>query len=310
MDIKHYMNEVGQRARKASRAMAKADTAAKNHALSLIAAAIRRDADALRAANRLDLDAARANGLADAMLDRLSDAFQQQRNFVQVVSHELRTPLAALRGNIDVMLMETQPDRQTAETLQRMSAELDRLIRLASNLLYMAHADAGRPIDVRPVELDALCLEVVHQTNHLRPGTKIRLDEVDQVSVSGDRDLLKQMLLNLADNALKYTSEGSEVAVRLRQHDEWASIEVTDSGPGIPAEELPRIFERQYRGSNRNGRSGSGAGIGLAISQWIARVHGGRIDVASIVGTGSTFTVFLPIIRAGLLPSRFTEVAT
>jgi two-component system, OmpR family, sensor kinase len=239
----------------------------------------------------------------DAMLDRLSEAFQQQRNFVQDVSHELRTPLAALRGNIDVMLMETQHDRQTIETLQRMSAELDRLIRLASNLLYMAHADAGRPIDFRPVELDALCLEVVHQTIHLRPGTKIRLDEVDQVSVSGDRDLLKQMLLNLADNALKYTSEGSEVAVRLRQHDEWASIEVTDSGPGIPPEELPRIFERQYRGSNRNGRSGSGAGIGLAISQWIARVHGGRIDVTSMLGTGSTFTVFLPNIHTGLLPS-------
>jgi two-component system OmpR family sensor kinase len=230
----------------------------------------------------------------DAMLDRLSDAFQQQRDFVQDVSHELRTPLAALRGNVDVLLMDNALDKETRVTLGRMSSELERLIRLSSNLLYLAHAEAGRTLGQRAVDLDALCLEVFRQAKDLRPEVRLRLGHQDQVSVVGDRDLIKQLCLNLVDNGLKYTKEGGEVTLSLYRDKSWARIVVNDTGPGISPADLPHIFERRYQGPTHLGRRGGGAGIGLAISDWIARAHGGRIEVNSEVGKGSTFTVFLP----------------
>lgn len=230
----------------------------------------------------------------DVMLDRLSAAFLQQRNFVMDVSHELRTPLTALRGGLDVMLMSEDLDADTREQLQRMSQEVSRLIRLTSNLLYLAHADAGRGLVQRPVELDDLCVEVARQAKDLRPEVRFRLKHEDSVTVMGDRDLLKQLILNLVDNGLKYTPAGGEVTLSLQRDGGWAQVSVTDSGPGISAQEIPHIFERYYRGEGSGARSGSGAGIGLAISQWVAVSHGGRIDVESEVGKGSTFTVRLP----------------
>jgi signal transduction histidine kinase len=144
----------------------------------------------------------------DAMLARLEHAFQDQRNFVLDVSHDLRTPLAALRGNIDVLLMSDSLDTETRAQLEHMSAETGRLIRLTTNLLYMASADSGRQAERRPVELDVVCLEVYRQVKDLRADVGVRNE--DQLTVMGDRDLLKQMLLNLAENAVKYSQrEGS-----------------------------------------------------------------------------------------------------
>jgi two-component system OmpR family sensor kinase len=228
----------------------------------------------------------------DAMLVRLDTAFQQQRNFVLDMSHELRTPLATLRGNIDVLMLRTDLDADTRAWLERMSAEVSRLIRLTSNLLYMAHAEAGRALDRRPVELDVLCLEVYRQTKGLRPDVKYRLGREEQVTVAGDRDLLKQVLLNLVDNSLKYTPADGEVTLSISTDDSRAVVEVTDTGPGIDPEELPHIFKRFYRGERS--RSG-GAGIGLAIADWIVKAHGGEVQVASEVGKGSVFTVLLPL---------------
>ena len=231
----------------------------------------------------------------DAMLDRLNAAFQQQRNFVLDVSHELRTPLTALRGNLDVLLMHEGLEAEARAQLERMSMEVGRLIRLTSNLLYLAHVDAGRGLDRRPVAMDDLCLEVYRQAKDLRPEVRLRLGGEDQVAVMGDRDLLKQLILNLVDNGLKYTPPGGEVTLSLYAEDSWARIEVKDTGPGIPPEDLPHIFDRYYRGAGSGGRGGSGAGIGLAITEWVARAHGGRIEVDSEVGKGSTFTVHLPL---------------
>ncbi len=238
----------------------------------------------------------------DAMLDRLNAAFQQQRNFVLDVSHELRTPLTALRGNLDVLLMHEALEAEARAQLERMSLEVGRLIRLTSNLLYLAHVDAGRGLDRRPVAMDDLCLEVYRQAKDLRPGVRLRLGGEDQVAVMGDRDLLKQLILNLVDNGLKYTPPGGEVTLSLYAEDSWARIEVKDTGPGIPPEDLPHIFDRYYRGAGSGGRGGSGAGIGLAITEWVARAHGGRIEVHSEVGKGSTFTVHLPL-DSGPAPS-------
>jgi len=231
----------------------------------------------------------------DAMLERLDTAFQQQRNFVLDMSHEVRTPLTALRGNIDVLLMDERLDGETRSHLERMSGEVERLIRLTSNLLYMAHADAGRELDRRPVDLDVLCLEVYRQAKDLRPEVKFRWGHEDQVTVTGDRDLLKQLILNLVDNSLKYTPAGGQVTLSLYRGQDEARIVVQDTGPGIDPEQMHLIFQRFYRGADSGRRASGGAGIGLAISDWIAKAHGGRILVESEVGKGSVFTVLLPL---------------
>jgi heavy metal sensor kinase len=233
----------------------------------------------------------------DAMLARLENAFAQQRNFVMDVSHELRTPLTGLRGNLDVMLMDQNLDAESRTQLEKMSNEVGRLIRLTSNLLYLAHAEAGREIAHRPVELDALCLEVIYQARPLRNDVGLRLEHEEQVTISGDRDLLKQLILNLVDNAMKFSHQGGEVCVSLYEKDEAAEVIVADQGPGIPPNQLERIFERLYRGTNSQSTTVGGAGIGLAISRWIARVHGGDIRVESEVGSGSRFIVTLPLNR-------------
>ncbi len=233
----------------------------------------------------------------DAMLGRLESAFAQQRNFVMDVSHELRTPLTALRGNLDVMLMDKSLDAEARTQLEKMSAEVGRLIRLTSNLLYLAHAEAGREIARRPVELDALCLEVIYQARTLRGDVTVRFGHEEQVTVSGDRDLLKQLLLNLVDNAIKYSPDGGEVTVSLFERGDVAEIAVADQGPGIPADQLGKIFERFYRVTNDQSRTMGGAGIGLAISRWIAQAHGGDIRAESDVGNGSRFVVTLPLAR-------------
>lgn len=233
----------------------------------------------------------------DAMLARLESAFAQQRSFVMDVSHELRTPLTALRGNLDVMLMDKNLDPETRSQLEAMSSEVARLIRLTSNLLYLAHAEAGREIARRPVELDALCLEVVHQAQALREDVSVRLDHEAQVTVLGDRDLLKQLVLNLVDNAIKYSPSGSDVAVSLHEAGDCVQIVVADHGPGIPQDQIAQIFERFYRVTGAQSRTVGGAGIGLSISRWIAQAHGGDIRVESDMGSGSRFIVTLPASR-------------
>ena len=229
----------------------------------------------------------------DAMLARLDKAFEERRNFLLDVSHDLRTPLTALKGNLDVMLMGEGLDQETRSQLEGMSAEVGRLMRLTANLLYMADADVGREPQRRPVELDVLCLEVYRQARYLRRDVKLSLGKEDQVTVMGDSDLLKQMILNLVDNGLKYTPAGGRVDLSVLQNGGFAQIVVQDSGPGIPAENLPHIFERFYRGSER-GRKG-GTGLGLAIANWIAGAHGGHIQVESDKDHGSKFTVLLPL---------------
>jgi signal transduction histidine kinase len=195
------------------------------------------------------------------------------------------------------MLMDKSLDAQSRVQLERMSAEVGRLIRLTSNLLYLAHAEAGREIARRPVELDALCLEVIYQARTLRDDVAVRLGHEEQITVSGDRDLLKQLVLNLVDNAIKYSPDGGEVTVSLFERDDVAEIVVADQGPGIPPDQLGKIFDRFYRVSGNQSRTVGGAGIGLAISLWIAEVHGGKIRAESEVGAGSRFIVTLPCAR-------------
>lgn len=250
-------------------------------------------------AHRQPAEVQRLSDTFDAMLERLESSFQQQRNFVLDVAHELRTPLTALRGNIDVLLMDDKLQHDVRLQLERMSTEVARLIRLTTNLLYLALADTGYELDRRPVELDVVCLEVYRLMRDLRPAVKLRLGNEDQVTVVGDRDLLKQLILNLVENGMKYTPEGGKVTLSLHREEERARLVVEDTGRGLSPDEIPHIFSRFYRGDSAGKRGSGGAGIGLAIVDWIVREHRGEVVVDSQQGKGSAFTVYLPLADSG-----------
>jgi two-component system OmpR family sensor kinase len=274
--------------------------------------AVARDIEANDLTRRLDLHGqpVEVQTLADtfnAMLDRLEHSFAQQRSFVLDVSHELRTPLTALRGNLDVLLMDASLPADVRMQVERMSAETGRLIRLAANLLYLAQADTGKQGIMADVELDLLCLEVVQQAVNVRPGVRLRLGHEDQVTVHGDRDLLKQLLLNLVENGLTYTPAGGEVTLSLFRAEDLAVIEVRDTGVGIAPDDLPHIFNRFYRAESTRRRAAGGAGVGLAIVDWVATMHGGTVEVESEPGKGSVFTVHLPLAAAEASASSVSE---
>ncbi len=234
------------------------------------------------------------------MLERLQSLFQTQQRFLADVSHELRTPLAAIRGNLEVLLRGAQEDpNMLQESLADIEREVGRLSRMVADLLTLARAEAGVHLERRPVELDRLLLEVYREARHLAQGVEVRLGSEDQVQVLGDADQLKQLLLNLVDNSLKYTPAGGTVTLSLYRDDSWAYLSVADTGVGIAPQDLPYIFERFYRGGDRRRVRRTGLGLGLAIARWIAQEHGGDIQVESRPGQGSTFTVRLPPLPTG-----------
>jgi two-component system OmpR family sensor kinase len=230
-------------------------------------------------------------------LERLENLFNAQRRFLADVSHELRTPLTVIKGNVGLMRKFGEMDD---ESLSGIESEVDRLTRLVGDLLLLSQAESGRlPLDVKLVELDTVLLEVFQQMRTLAgERLQLRMVEIDQVQVSGDRDRLKQVLLNLVGNALQYTPAGGQVTLALRKTGERAQLVVTDTGPGISPQDLPHIFERFYRGEKSRKRSSStGFGLGLSIAYWIIHNHGGTIEVTSQEGKGTTFCVWLPLAK-------------
>ena len=229
-------------------------------------------------------------------LSRLENLFNTQRRFLADVGHELRTPLTVIKGNVDLMRRIGTMDEETLDSIE---SEVGRLTRLVGDLLLLAQAESGKlPLDRRLVELDTLLLEAMQQMRVLaRDRMQMKLGEIDQVLVCGDSDRLKQVLVNLIGNAIKYTPAGGEVVMSLGKVDGRARLTVTDNGPGIPQEDLPHIFERFYRGekSRTRQREGKGFGLGLSIAYWIVRNHGGQIEVDSRTGQGTTFCVWLPL---------------
>jgi len=187
------------------------------------------------------------------------------------------------------------------ESLTSVEGEVDRLTRLVGDLLLLAQAESGRlPMAMQPVELDTVLLEVFQQM-HTLAGEKIslRITDIDQIEITADRDRIKQVLLNLVGNAVHYTPPGGQVALSLQKRADRARITISDTGPGIPAQDLPHIFERFYRGERSRKRSAgaqsNGFGLGLSIAYWIVRNHGGTIEVDSKEGQGTTFCIWLPI---------------
>jgi len=228
-------------------------------------------------------------------LERLEGLFTSQRRLLADVSHELRTPLTVIKGNVDLMRRMKQLDE---ESLASIDLEAGRLTRLVGGLLLLAQAESGKlSLDLKPVDLDALLLEVF-QEMHILAGGKVRLKvaNIDEMQVLGDRDRLKQVLLNIVANAIQYTPAGGEVILGLSRIGEQARIVIHDTGPGIPKEDLPYIFERFYRAEKARTRSKtSGFGLGLSIAQWIVENHEGTIKVESEEGHGTTFAIWLPL---------------
>ena len=228
-------------------------------------------------------------------LERLERLFNAQRRFLADVSHELRTPLTVIRGNVDLLRRMGGADPMSLDAIQ---SEAERMSRLVGDLLLLAQADAGTlPMARNPVELDTLLLEVYRESQVLAGPVHLTIGDIDQALVTGDRDRLKQLLLNLVSNALKYTPEGGRVTLALTRIKDWARLVVSDTGVGIPPDELPHIFDRFYRVDKARTRTQGGAGLGLAIAQRIAQVHSGRLEAASdgATGRGSTFSLWLPL---------------
>ena len=226
-------------------------------------------------------------------LERLERLFIAQQRLLADVSHELRTPLTSVRGNIDLMRRMGEADPESMSVIQD---EIERMTRLVGDLLLLARADSGGlPIKREPVELDNLLFEVYRQVNILHPTINLEITVVDQVCVLGDSDRLKQLVINLVDNAIKYTPDQGTVSLSLSKDTAWARLEIADTGIGIPPEDLPHIFDRFYRVDKARSRSMGGSGLGLAIAKWIAQAHGGGIKVISGIGQGTTFTITLPL---------------
>jgi two-component system OmpR family sensor kinase len=228
-------------------------------------------------------------------LERLEHIFSSQQRFLADVSHELRTPLTVIKGNVDLMRRMKQVDEESLDTIED---EADRLTRLVGNLLLEAQAESGKlPLTFAPVELDTLLLEVFKEMRILaRDRVNIKLTEIDQISVNGDRDRLKQVLINLVSNAIKYTPRGGDVFLSLGKLGDNARLIVHDTGQGIAKEDIPHIFERFFRAEKSRTRSKtSGFGLGLSISYWIINHHGGRMEVNSQDNQGATFCIYLPI---------------
>ncbi len=227
-------------------------------------------------------------------LARLEGLFTSQQRFLADVSHELRTPLTVIKGNAD-LIRKLGPDD---ESLDSIKDEADRLTRLVGDLLMLAQAESGRlPLNLKAVEIDSLLTEVFQEMRVLAgQKVKLKLIEIDQAVINGDRDRLKQVLINLTSNAIQYTPTGGQVTLAMTKSDSQVFIRVADTGPGIPAKDLPHIFERFYRAEKSRTRSkASGFGLGLSIAYWIVEHHKGKMEVESKEGQGTTFTITLPL---------------
>ncbi|MFZ0544727.1 MAG: ATP-binding protein [Candidatus Promineifilaceae bacterium] len=235
----------------------------------------------------------------NSTLERLEKLFHARQRFLADVSHELRTPLTTIRGNVDLMRRIGEADPEILDVVQE---EVERMSRLVGDLMLLARADTGGlPIQRQSVDLDTLFLDVYRQVRSINHDVQISVEDVDQVCVLGDSDRLKQLILNLVDNAIKYTPAGGKVMMSLSKENGYSQLAVKDTGIGIPAEDLPHIFDRFYRVDKARTRAQGGSGLGLSIAKWIVEAHNGRIEVESVVGEGTTFRVFLPVLK---LPAR------
>ena len=223
------------------------------------------------------------------MLARLQTAFETQRRFVDDAGHELRTPLTIVRGHLE--LLEDDPAERRA-TLELVLDELDRMARLVNDMLMLAKWERPDFLSTAPVDVGVLTDDVLAKAQALGDRGWL-LDARATGAILADRQRVTQALVQLAQNAVQHTEEGDEIGLGTFVGDGEVRLWVRDTGPGIPFEEQQRVFARFYRSSARRGSEGTG--LGLSIVQAIAGAHGGRLELASVPGSGATFTVVLPL---------------
>lgn len=223
---------------------------------------------------------------------QVEQALQAQRRFVADASHELRTPLTTIRGNISLLQREPPIEEEDrVAVLTDMLSECERLIRLVNNLLALARADAGKPLRSEPIAIKPLIEDVSRQAQVLHPERMICYDTLLNLTILGDEDALRQVLVILLDNALKFTPADGRITITTAAENGTATISVIDTGIGVDTAAIPHIFERFYRGDVA--RTGEGAGLGLAIAKTLVEGQHGTLSVHSAVGKGSTFAVTL-----------------
>jgi signal transduction histidine kinase len=233
------------------------------------------------------------------LLARLTEAFARERQFISDASHELKTPLTSINANAQMLLRWGDRDeavrKESLETIVRESADLAGMV---NGMLTLAKADRGDQIPKEPCSLAQIASEVTQNAapRAAEKHLELTFHHNGTPLVYGDPNLLRQLAGNLVDNAIKFSDQGS-VEVAVSSDREWAWIDVTDSGPGIPEAELPHVFERFYRADKARSRTVPGTGLGLAIVRSIARVHGGKAEATRAPRGGARFSVFLPRIQ-------------
>jgi heavy metal sensor kinase len=245
----------------------------------------------------------------NGMIARLEEAFVKQRRFVADASHELRTPLSVIQAESSLVLEKPRDHEQYRRSLEIVSQEVDYMSDVVGKLLVLARSDAhSEQLNVQDIELGGLLAELGQDLEALaqEKGLALNFDPMDALTVRGDRVRLRQLFMNLLDNALRYTPEDGTITVSGVREEDRAVVSITDTGIGIPPEHLPFIFERFYRVDKARTNREGGTGLGLSIAVSIARMHGGTIEVQSEVGTGTTFRVILP--QAGPPPKPPTTI--
>lgn len=242
----------------------------------------------------------RLSSVFNRMMDRLQHLFGVQQRFVADVSHELRTPLTAIQGNLDLIKRYGIQDADD-ESLVAIASEVGRMSRMVDDLLLLARADyGGLKLDLDPLDVDTVVTEAYREAQSLVRGRgkdlTVKMGRFEPVRVNGNADRLKQLLLNLVGNAVKFTPEGGTITLGVSHEGEYAVMRVADTGIGIAEEDLDLIFDRFYQAeSSRANEAGeTGTGLGLSICKWIAEAHGGKIMVESQINRGTTFTIAIP----------------
>jgi two-component system, OmpR family, sensor kinase len=232
------------------------------------------------------------------MLARLEDAIHGSKQFVADASHELRTPLTVMRGELETLVQSGRLTADTRETLGSVLEDVERLREIVDSLFALSRLDAGEaPASWARFDLAELAATTAEQMSLLAEDKDIRVECAAHtaVTVSGDRARLKQVIVNLLDNAIKYTPRGGRVRLAVRAEGAYAVLEVADDGVGIPPEALPHVFKRFYRVDVSRSREQGGAGLGLAIVKSICTAHGAEVEVVSTLGEGSCFRVRQPL---------------
>lgn len=262
---------------------------------------------------RRDDEVGRLAATFDTMLDPLDRAFRRQRQFTADASHELRTPLAMFQSQIELALDRPRSAEEYEATLVSLGDDVRRMEGLLGDLLTLARADAGHlPLVPESLDLADLATDVAAAMEPLASvhGARLARSGDGPLPILADQTRLTQLLVNLLDNAVKYTPAGGTVTVATGRDADEAVVRVADTGIGVAAEHLPHLLDRFYRADAARARAAGGAGLGLAICRWIAEAHGGRIGIESTLGRGTTVTVRLPLSTESRLSPRGADLAT